>query len=419
VISSKYSDYMYELVDRVISEIGPRESCSQEEKALGRLLSEELGPACDSVETEKFTCSPTAFLGFFPFLVLGYFAGVALYYILPPVSLIIAALCLGVLFFELVRYRELIDPLFPHKEGENIVGRISPSGEVKRRVVVSAHLDSAYEFKVWYWFKGLSPVVMIVAFAAPLLLLGASLARTIVHSNGVPDNTAYTVLGIVLIALAPIVGIFAFFHTKDVVPGAMDNMSGISVVAGLAKYLKDARESGEFEPGSTEVILFGASSEEAGLRGAKRYAARHRAEFAKVPTSGIFLDCIYDEKYLMAFKRELWTGARHDSYLIGLAQNVASEIGFNMKAGLVPVGATDASAFSLAGIPSFCICCQDISKLVPNYHTRLDTIEFIRPESMVVSLQVVIDMLKKLDAISAGRAASDEPARGAGPGARA
>ncbi len=37
-----------------------------------------------------------------------------------------------------------------------------------------------------------------------------------------------------------------------------------------------------------------------------------------------------------------------------------------------PMGTGDASAFSLAGIPSVLLMCMDISRLVPHYHTRLD-----------------------------------------------
>ena len=62
-----------------------------------------------------------------------------------------------------------------------------------------------------------------------------------------------------------------------------------------------------------------------------------------------------------------------------------------------PLGATDAAAFTLAGIPSTCILCQDTSKLVPHYHTRLDTAEKVRPESLSVTLQLVIDMIQRID----------------------
>src|SRR5450756_1789885 len=82
----------------------------------------------------------------------------------------------------------------------------------------------------------------------PALLAFFSLARTIAEPVGLPQATAFKVLGIILIALSPLVTIFALFHNKDVVPGAMDDMAGVAVVAGLGKYLKDAREGGEFFP---------------------------------------------------------------------------------------------------------------------------------------------------------------------------
>jgi aminopeptidase-like protein len=36
--------------------------------------------------------------------------------------------------------------------------------------------------------------------------------------------------------------------------------------------------------------------------------------------------------------------------------------------------------------------------LVPNYHTRLDTLERVRPDSLAVMLQVVLDMIEEIDA---------------------
>ena len=362
--ADRYADHMYELVDRAVTDIGPRESCSEEEKRLGRLYAREIEPVCDRIEVEEFTCSPKAFLGFFPFLVLLYLAGVVLYYIYPPVSVILAAIGIGVFYYEVVSYRELIDPLFPKRKGENVAGFVRPAGEVKKRVIVSAHLDSAYEFKVWYWLKGFSVPAMALAFLAPVLLLGAALARTIADSSGTPENAVYTALGIALIALSPIVAVFFFFHTDDVVPGAMDDMAGIAVLAGLGEYLHDAKGGDGFYPENTEIVLLALSSEEAGLRGAKRYAARHKKEYADVPTYAVFLDGIYDEQFLTVFKREVWCSAKLDPYLVELAQEAAAANGHDIRTGVLAVGATDASAFARAGIPSVSICCQDSTRLV-------------------------------------------------------
>lgn len=398
MIAERYTDYMYNLIDKVMKDIGPRESCSEKEKELGRLFAREIEPACERVETEAFTCSPTAFMGFFPYLVLIFIAGVVLYFFLPPVSLVLGIVGGAILFFEVVRYRELIDPVYPRREGENVVGSVKPRSEVRKRVIVSAHLDSAYEFKIWYWFKNFSAPLMGTGFLAVALLVGFSLARTIAEPVGLPQATAFKILGIVLIALSPVVILFAFWHTKDVVPGAMDNMAGTAVVAGLGKYLKDARDGVEFFPESTEVVLLGLSSEEAGLRGAKRYAARHLEECKALPTHAIFLDNVCDERYFTVFRKELFMGAKMDPYLVDLAQDAAKKNGFDINPGVVPVGASDASAFAQAGIPCVSMILCDSKRLAPNYHTRYDTIENVRPQSLTVALQTVIDMLRSIDA---------------------
>lgn len=397
MIAERYTDYMYNLIDRVLKEIGPREACTEQEKECGRLFASEIAPACERVETESFTCSPNAFMGLFPFLVSCYVAAVVLYFFLPAAAAALALVGGFVLFFEVVRYKELMDPLFKKREGENVSGYVRPRGEPKRRVYVSAHLDSAFEFKIWYWFKGFSVVLMAVGFLAVLLAFGFSLARAIAEPVGTPEATVFWVLGFVLVALTPVQGIFAFWHTSDVVPGAMDDMAGVAVLAGLARYLADARDSGEFYPESTEVVLVGMSSEEAGLRGAKRYAPAHRGD-GGLPAYGILLDNIYDDEHLTVNTKEVWPGGRMDPGLVQLTVDAAEALGYKARRAVVPVGATDATAFAQAGIPSVSICMQDTTRLVPVYHTRYDTIDIVKPSSLEGMLGIVIEMLRRLDA---------------------
>ena len=64
--------------------------------------------------------------------------------VLPFVCFLLAAALFALLALEVLRYRELIDPLFAEARGENVVGVVKPSGDVARRVIVSAHQDSAY-----------------------------------------------------------------------------------------------------------------------------------------------------------------------------------------------------------------------------------------------------------------------------------
>jgi Zn-dependent M28 family amino/carboxypeptidase len=197
--------------------------------------------------------------------------------------------------------------------------------------------------------------------------------------------------------LYPFVGLNLFFHTYSVVPGAMDDLAGISVLTGVAQALTPAAGDEPLLAG-TEVRVIGMSSEEAGLRGAKRYVEAHRRELSEVPTYGLFVDGVYDERFLTVLNREIFTGARHDPRLVRMGQEVAQQRGWHMHEHTLLLGATDATPFSLAGVPSVALLCQDATRLVPNYHTRLDTLDYVRPASLGVMLQVVLDMIQRIDA---------------------
>jgi hypothetical protein len=399
ILADRYTDYMYNFVKKVIDDIGPRASCSEEEKRLGRLLVEEWKPICDRVEAETFTCSPNAFLGYLPLTVLFYFAAVIAYWFLPPLSFAMAAISFIMVFFELLLYREFVDFLFPRKQGENIIGMIRPKGRASRRVIVSGHMDSAYEFNLIYYLRDFARPVIIIALVAVLIALGGSLAKTIAYFSGFADATAFTGIGFTMIALTPVVAMFLFFHSYKPVPGASDDMSGIAIVTGLGKYLYEAKTNGDWYPEKTEVVMLATSSEEAGLRGAKRYVSKHLKELKATPTYGLFLEATCDERYLTVTDREIWPVAKSDPELIKMAQDVAAHHNWPIAVRSIPLGAgsSDAAAFSVKGIPSICLLCQDISQAPMNYHTRNDTYEHIRPQSLAVSLQMVIDVLKRID----------------------
>ncbi len=400
MIADRYRDYMYNLIDRVVREIGPRESCTPKERELADLLAAEWKPICDKVEMEEFTCAPTAFLGFLPIAVILYIGSVATYWLpsyFPVLSFVFAAVGFSMLVFEFVRYREMLDPWFPQRTGQNVYGVIKPSGEVKRRFIVSGHTDSAYEFNLWTFLKNAAIPVMVIGILGVILLVGASLAKAIAVFTGDPTLPIFRTLGIICVAIYPFVGTFLFFHTYTAVPGAMDDMAGVSIAAGLGRYLSEARKNGEFFPENTEVVIMGMGAEEAGLRGAKRYVQKHLGELKAIPSHGITFDGIYDEQFLVVMKSEVCTGAKHDKKLVRAIVDTAKSHGWPIKVASVPIGASDASAFSPKGVSFTCVACQDVTKFVPNYHSRFDTMEYIRPEALAVSLQLAIDMLQKID----------------------
>ncbi|HOO55582.1 MAG TPA: M28 family peptidase [bacterium] len=397
MVANKYKRYMYNMIKKAVDTIGPRPSCSDKEKELGQMMEKEWKQLADTVDVESFTCSPHAFLGFLPISVILCFIGIALYWFFPPAGAFFALIAFSMLFFEFMRYNEFIDFMFPKRQGENVIAKIKPRGEIKQRIIVSGHTDSAYEFNLWYWFKNASVPLMIIAIVGVLFIVGITIAKTVAFFTGGADAPIYTTLGYVALGFCPFISLFIVFHTYRPVPGAMDNMAGVSVTSAVGKYIDDAKKTGDFIPENTEIVMIAMSSEEAGLRGTKRYVKRHIGELKEIPSYGIFVDGVHDERHLTVTTLELCTGAKHDKGLVNLAIDAASRRGWEMKTSVVPIGASDASVFTTNGIPATCLLCQDTTKLIPNYHTRLDTPERIRPQALSTMLQVVLDMIERID----------------------
>ena len=69
-VSKEDSDYMYNLVERIVHEVGPRMPCSLQEAEGANILKVELGKCCDEVVLESFKCHPKAFLGWIKIIVI-------------------------------------------------------------------------------------------------------------------------------------------------------------------------------------------------------------------------------------------------------------------------------------------------------------------------------------------------------------
>lgn len=388
---------LHDEVGDLLAAVGPRPSCSPAERALGRALASRWGAFADRVDEEPFACHPDAFLGFIPPVAAATLLSfAALGFGWPGVAGALGLAAAVVTVAELLLYVELVDPLFPRAEGVNVAARIRPAGEVRQRVLLTAHQDSAWEFNVWYWFKGYGVLVNVLGLGACLLptVVGALAAVGWIGSDGVAASAW------VGAALSPFVAVHLLFHTRRAVPGAMDDLAGLVAVGAVGRALAEARLA------HTEVVVLACAAEECGLRGAKRYAAAHAAEHAAVPTVDVNVDGVYDERFFTVVTRELTTGVRHDPELVDRVVRLAEARGLVCDRNLIPFGATDASAFGHAGLRTVALLCQDSRRLVENYHTRLDTLDRVRPASLVAVRDVVLDLVRSLDADVRGSAAS-------------
>ena len=420
-ISQEDAKYMYSLVERIINEVGPRMSCSPQEAQGANVIKEELEKSCDDVALEYFTCHPRAFLGWIKVALVLSIVSICLYLVMQLFTEFIwlfslAAISFGLIFLaflilweEFFNYKEFIDPLFRKKQSQNVVGQIKPKEELKKIIIFSSHIDSALQFTL---LKLLGAVAILIAFGAILILLlwiVISFINLIIIALGFlfPEFLAlkgiFVILTIVILIIGTPCFITLFFFVPrgdkgNVVPGAADNLSSCSVVVGLGRYLKNHRD---IIPANTEIRLISFGAEEAGLRGAFRYAAAHLEELRKYDAMVVNMDGL-DSPEFCVIEYEPTTRTWHSEEVVQKLLNAATLAGLKAQrfgTGRLEKtlgrlsGGSDAAAFSKSNIKAALLHSADWRSRAKYYHQDADTLDKIKSGTLENALRICIAFL--------------------------
>ncbi|MHA1270612.1 MAG: M28 family peptidase [Candidatus Helarchaeota archaeon] len=165
VDSKENSDYMYNILEKVLTEIGPRGSCSKEEKKSADFFVDELGKFCDSVKVENFYTYPQLSVhSWIPRSVIFILISTIIFVLFNSLnSLVVSLISIIILFFNLfLVYKhylcsEMWHPkvffFYKKRHSQNVYGITKPTGDVKKRVILAGHLDSAQRFNIAQYFR--------------------------------------------------------------------------------------------------------------------------------------------------------------------------------------------------------------------------------------------------------------------------
>ena len=308
----------------------------------------------------------------------------------------------GSFYSEVVLRRHVLRTLWPKVETRNVLATFdAPSGEVRRRIVCLAHVDSAYTGfmfnpRVLRTFAAPPPPwlsilqkQLLLPFAAVLGLGGYELAAAFV---ALPDWPRW-----VLAVLPAIV----FLLNADVVirnrpvPGAADNLTGCAAQLVLAAWWAGHRTHDD-----VELVFAFTGAEEAGTGGAAELARTMRQRWPADRTVVVTLDTLSNGTLHVLEEGELFRESVPEELLAAVAE--AAEAADHPAVGpyVVPAGATDALPFLVAGYRALALTCVDPEQHAPrHYHHPSDTVENVDPEQLARS----VDVAERLLTILAGR----------------
>lgn len=398
-------DFMLSGIKEVCEKFKNRAPGTQSERDAQSYFKKLLGKYADTVTMEDFDLHPSAFMGFIPVAAIFSLISVAFYWLAPKLgnSLVIAGVVLMVLsvlmfIFEFLFYAEFVDFLFPKKVSRNVYAVRKASGEAKRRIIFGGHADAANEWTFSYLgeIKTLAPVMCggIVGMFVVLLSMVAYLIK-IISAGYVPVEITgvWKVLGIVMLVFTPFLFAMLFFiNWKRIVDGANDNLTACFISAAVIKTM--AEKNIRFE--NTEVGCLIAGSEEAGLRGSRAFARRHKKEMQEIETVFVAMDTMREIEQLQIYTTGC-TGTVHGSEAVGnLIHQAGVNCGIDMPRAELYPGAVDSDAWSQEGLTAagFCGVNHNPKRY---YHTRLDTPDNVNPECIELSLKICLEAAELYD----------------------
>ena len=411
-ITDKDAQYALDFVKRICDDVGPGLPGTPQERQRAEVIKNELETHLGNgnVVVEDFIFAPDAFLSTYPGAICmllalllnitaGYFTGISPW-ILSLAAVVFAILAPLMFILEFLLSLEVFDPLFPKKTSQNVIGslRKPDTKQVKHLLILSGHHDSALE-NTWLRYMGIgfyffSAIFFFGLFGLPVICL-IQLAGLILGNEAV---VAFGTIGWVLLVfpLVPAI-IYATFLNRGrknggIVPGAADNLSACAVTVAMCRFLV---ENPAYIPDDTEIRFITFGSEEAGLRGSRRYVERHLDELKRLEARMLNYEIIA-YPVISILNSDVNGTVRNSPEMVSSVVRAAERAGMPYKIGAATIGVgSDAAPFSRVGLKALPLLAFKVpEQQFAFYHQDRDTPEVLSTEPLLNVLKLTFEWIR-------------------------
>lgn len=380
---------MINFITEIVNQFGPRLAGSKAEAGVQLFVKNELEKFALNVKQQEFEAPLTAKFRKMKIYAGLYWISVVLFFWNPIVAWVLAIVNAVITVNDLMRNGTLLDSFFPLLKSSNVTATVEPKETAKQTIIFAGHIDSTEECQWWFWLKQLGGYltficgILIVLFAVYTTLEVLFLLAFSKHLF-VPLNWFF-------VALSPFQLVYFTFHSKRVVEGAADNLSGISISFHLLKHF----HQNPLNHIRIRFISFG--SEEKGLRGSKAYVAANLEQLKTENSYLVNIDTIRLANEISVVNKETMVGVTHNINLVNNVKAAFDKCNFPCNINALNMGGTDAVPFSQNNIPAISIIGLNTKKLDPTYHTRLDKVGMIEPQSLKNVRDALIEFVQESD----------------------
>ena len=195
--------------------------------------------------------------------------------------------------------------------------------------------------------------------------------------------------------IAPVVIYVLFFARgrKDggIVPGAADNLSACALAVSMCRFLKNNPDA---IPDDTEIRFITFGSEEAGVRGSRRYVQRHLDELQRLDVRLLNYETIANPEIVILTSEANGTVKNSPEMVKGvIAAAQRAAVPFKVRPATLGTS-SDAGPFSRAGLKATTLIGFNIQQMVAFYHQDRDTPEILTIEPLLNVLKLSLEWIR-------------------------
>jgi hypothetical protein len=379
-----------EHVRALAESIGPRGPTTEEERRAAEYCADTLRKLGLAPQIEHFRSARSIFL---PHLLAA--AAMLLAFAIYPLAGRTSAIVAAILAFaalvsdlmELSFRNNLLRMVVPKGSSQNVVATVQPSGEHKRDLVLTAHIDSQRTpivFSTPRWvavYQAFSTIAFVLFMVQVVLyILGAITLWNWVWLASIPSA-----VGAVMLA--------AMCIQADLTPftaGANDNASSVGFVLALAGHLQSQPLQ------HSRVWLVCTGCEEVQHYGAIDFYARHKQELHE--PAAIALEMLGCAGPAWLTKEGIIIPFKSDARLVALAEGLAAEHPeWEAHAAEVKGGNTEMADALRVGIPAITIIGMGTKGEMLYWHQVEDTFDKMDPDVMRRAWAFIWAYIQELD----------------------
>ena len=396
---------MLDSIKHIADNFGPRIAGSEADHKTIEYIEQQFRSFSSDVELESFSVVGRSLQYLIQFLVWGYFISAIFYFILPPLAIVLSILMLVIYYLARFRDKNLVNLLVKKSESKNVIAKFTPSVKKKKLLIFSGHHDSAFHMPLFE--KNVAKVDLIQngAILGIVFLLVSGIWKSIAFflpAAGIVGLFSYNI-GVIsiswwvlpdIIFIPALLGLILAFYflsnmvTKTPLIGANDNLTSVSMLIAIGKYLK------ENPPKNLEVRLVSFGGEEPGLVGSAHYVNKRLNELNDVININYE---ILGRGTLGIISKERDNNVTHDEELVAFIQEVGKKIDMDLRAIQVHYGNTDAGSFSKRGFKGATIACYGEHDVFDLWHSTEDTVENVDEKLLQKAYKLTVGIIKEME----------------------